>query len=111
MACAAASCSAWARRSAAIHVGVGGVVGEDQHLGRPGDHVDADLPEHPALGGGHISVAGADDLGDRRDGFGAIGERRDRLRAAHPIDFVDAGDAGGGQHERIESPPAAPGPP
>ena len=44
--CAAVSCSACASRSAAIHSGIGVAVGEDQHLGRPGDHVDADLAEH-----------------------------------------------------------------
>ena len=43
------------------------LVGDDQHLGRPGDHVDADFAEHQALGGGHIGVAGPDDLGDRRN--------------------------------------------
>ena len=46
-------------------VGIAGLVGEDQHLGRAGDHVDADLAEHQALGRRHIGVAGPDDLGDR----------------------------------------------
>ena len=77
-------------------------VGDDQHFGRAGDHVDADLAEHLALGGGDIGIAGADDLGDRRDGRGAIGERRDGLRAADAIDLVDAGEMRGGQHQRIE---------
>ena len=43
------------------------LVGDDQHLGRARDHVDADFAEHQALGRRHIGVAGSDDLGDRRD--------------------------------------------
>ena len=43
------------------------LVGEDQHLGRAGDHVDADRAEHQPLGRRHIGVAGTDDLGDRLD--------------------------------------------
>ena len=73
-------------------VRIGVAVGDDQHLGRAGDHVDADLAEHLALGRRHIGVARPDDLGDRRDRRGAIGERRDRLRAADAIDLVDAGE-------------------
>ena len=81
---------------------VAGAVGDDQHLGRTGDHVDADRAEHLPLGGRDIGVAGADDLGDRRDGLGAVGERRDRLRAADAVDLVDAGELGGRQHQRVE---------
>ena len=46
--------------------GVGGPVGDDQHFGRAGDHVDADRAEDLPLGGGDIGIAGADDLVDRR---------------------------------------------
>ena len=81
-------------------VGIAGVVGDDQHFGRAGDHVDADLAEHQALGGRDIGVAGADDLGDRRDRLGAVGERGHRLRAADAIDLVDAGELGRRQHQR-----------
>src|SRR5262245_64836236 len=45
------------------------------------DHVDADLAEHEPLGGRHIGVARPDDLGDRRDRLGAVGERGHRLRS------------------------------
>ncbi len=79
-----------------------GLVGEDQHLRRARDHVDADLAEHQPLGRRHIGVAGPDDLGDRRDGRRAIGERRHRLRAADAIDLVDAGELRGRQHQRLE---------
>ena len=74
-------------------VGIRRLVGEDQHLGRPGDHVDADLAEHQPLGRRDIGIARPDDLGDRRDGFGAVGQRGDRLRAADAINLVDAGKA------------------
>ena len=63
-------------------------VGDHQHFRRAGDHVDADRAEHLALGGRDIGVAGADDLGDRADGLGAIGKRGDRLRAADAVDLV-----------------------
>ena len=80
------------------------LVGDDQHFRRPGDHVDADLPEHKPLGGGDIGVAGTHDFGDRRDCLCAISERRNRLRAADPVDFSDPGNVGGDQHQRIEIP-------
>ena len=92
-------------------VGIAGLVGEDQHLGGPGDHVDADLAEDQPLGGRHIGVAGPDDLGDRRDGRGAVGERRHRLRAADAIDLVDAGELRRRQHQRRELAVRAPAPP
>ncbi len=44
---------------------VGRSIGDDQHLGRSGDHVDAHRAEHLALGGGDIGIAGPHDLGDR----------------------------------------------
>ncbi len=79
------------------------LVGDDQHFGGPGDHVDADLAEHHALGRRHIGIAGADDLGDRGDALGAVGERRDRLRAADAINLVDAGELRRREHERRQN--------
>ena len=81
---------------------IGAAIGEDDDLGRAGDHVDADDAEHPPLGRRDIGVAGADDLVDRRDRLRAIGERGDRLRAADAIDLIDAGDARRGEHQRID---------
>ncbi|MNU84774.1 hypothetical protein D3C71_745010 [compost metagenome] len=78
------------------------LVGNDKHFRRPGDHVDADSAENLALCGGHIGIAGADDLGDRRDGFRAIGKRCHGLCAANTIDFLDACDTRGGKHRRID---------
>ena len=82
--------------------GIAGVVGDDQHFGRAGDHVDADLAEHQPLGRGDIGVAGADDLRHRRDRRGAVGERRHRLRAADAVDLGDAAEMRRRQHQRIE---------
>ena len=58
---ASSSCSAWENRSMAIQ---SGSVWPSQttRISRTGDHVDADLAEHVTLGGGHVDVAGADDL-------------------------------------------------
>ena len=80
-------------------VGIAGPVGEDQYFGGASDHVDADLAEHDALGCGDIGIARADDLGDRRDGRGAVGERGNRLGPADAIDLVDPGNFGRRQHE------------
>ena len=63
-------------------VGIVGAVGDHQDFRRPGDGIDADLAEHFALGGGDLGIAGAHDLVHRRDAFGAIGQRRHRLRPA-----------------------------
>ncbi len=81
---------------------IGAGVGNDENLRGAGDHVDPDATEYLALGLGDVGVAGADDLVDRGDGGRAVGQRRDRLRPAHPIDLVDAGDVGGRQDERID---------
>ena len=83
-------------------VGMAAVVGEDQHFGGTRDHIDADPAEDRALGGRHIGIAGTDDLGDRLDGRGAIGERRHRLRAADAIDLVDTGKLSRRKHQRHE---------
>jgi hypothetical protein len=82
-------------------VGVGGAVAQHQDFGRAGDHVDADGAEHAALGGGDIGVAGADDLVDRLNRRGAVGQRADCLRAADGDHARDAGDRGGGQHHLV----------
>ena len=42
--------------------GIAAAVGEDQHFGRAGDHVDADCAEDAPLGRRDIGIAGADDL-------------------------------------------------
>ena len=101
------------RLGAWIVLGLGQQVGGDprrvvcrvrhhQDLGRARDQVDADGAEHAALGGGDISVAGTDDLVDRGDGGGPVGQRGDRLRPADAPDLVDARDLRRRQHQRVE---------
>src|SRR3712207_6048483 len=59
-----------------------------------------DMTEHAPLGRRHVGVAGSDDLSDGRDALRAIGERRDRLRAADAVDLVHSGKPCGCQNER-----------
>ena len=75
-------------------------IGDHQNLGRPRDAVDADRAEHLALGQGHVDVARSRDHVDARDGRGAEGHRRHRLRSAHSIDGVDAGNVRRGEDRR-----------
>ena len=74
-------------------VRAGVLVGQDHDLGRARDAVDADRAEDLSLRQRHVDVAGPGDDVDPRDALGAIGEGRDRLRAADPIYGIDAGDA------------------
>ena len=98
---ASGSCSAWAIRSAATKRGVGGVVGEDRDLGRAGLGVGADgAPEQP-FGRGDVDVARAGDEVGRCAVGGAVGEHRDRLRAAGRVHLVDAEQRAGGEHGRV----------
>ena len=76
-------------------------VGDDEHLGGAGDHIDAHRAEHAALGRGDVGVTGTRDLVDLRDGLRAIRQRADRLRAADGEDAVDAGHSRSGQHQRV----------
>ncbi len=84
-------------------LGASGAVGHDQHLARRREVVDADPPEHQALGGLHVDVAGTDDLVDARQRLGAEGERRHRLRAADAEEAIDAGDRRRGEHGAVAS--------
>ena len=80
-------------------------IGDHQHLGRTGDHIDADRAEDAALGGRDIGIARTGDLVDRRDRRGAVSERRDRLRAADAIDLADAGDRAAASTSGLSAPP------
>ncbi len=59
-------CSAWASRSAAHSSGSARLVGDHEHLARPGGEVDRDVRRDEQLRLGHVAVSRADDLGDRR---------------------------------------------
>ena len=66
------------------------VVGDDEHFGRPRDEINRRVPRHQTLGRRNVSIAGADNFGDGRNGLGPVGERRDRLRAADRVDFLNS---------------------
>src|SRR5918996_3123660 len=59
--------------------------GEHGQLARSGEAVDAHLPDDLALRLGHPRIAGPDDHVDSRDRLGAVRQRGDRLRPAHPV--------------------------
>jgi hypothetical protein len=99
--CAAASCSAWASRSAAIQSGL--AVWSAMISTSDGPAIMS-MPTWPKTGAWrrrHRRCRGRRSWrpGDR---LRAIGERGDRLRAADAVDFVDAGDPRRGQHQRVE---------
>ena len=98
-------CSAWASRSSAISSGSAPppAATTTSSLG-PGDAVDAHLPDHLALGLLHVGVARARRSRRRRaHRLGAVGQRGDRLGAAHPVDL--------GRPRRARRPPGSPGAP
>ena len=78
-------------------------VRHDENFARPGYHIDGDPAEHLLLGLRDIGVAGADDLVDARHRLRAVGQRRDRLRAAELEHPVDARDPGRGQNGRTDA--------
>ena len=82
--------------------GVALAVGQHQNLAGPGDHVDAHLAVDLPLGGGHIDVAGADDLIHSGDALGAVGESRHSLGAAGLEDLGHPRGGGGGQNHRAD---------
>ena len=85
---------------------VGGFVGDDRDLGRPGLGVDRDGAAQQPLGGGDVDVAGTGDHVDRLD-HGAVHvdraerEQRDALRTAGRVDLVDAEQRAGRQHVAV----------
>ena len=81
-------------------LGIDGLVGDHQGLGRPGEQVDADAAEQLALGLGDIGVARPDQHVDGRDARGAERHGADRLDAAETIDLVGAGEVLGGDDRR-----------
>ena len=67
---------------------VGAVVGDHDHLARPGGEVDPDVRRDEELGGGHVRVPRPDDAVDGGDRRGAVGERGNRLSTADRVDLV-----------------------
>ncbi|BBJ44493.1 hypothetical protein SSPO_072110 [Streptomyces antimycoticus] len=69
---------------------VGGGVGEDGDLGRPGLGIDTDPALEQPLGRGHVDIAGPGHHRDRAAVLGAVGEHGDGLGAARRVDLVHA---------------------
>jgi hypothetical protein len=68
--------------------GIGLRACDHEHVGRPGEPVDPDVAADQALGLLHVEVARAGDDVGARDALGAVGERGDRVGAAHRVDGV-----------------------
>ena len=81
---------------------IGFIVGDHHDLRRACDGVDADRAEDLALGLRDIGVAGADDLRDRLNRLGAVGERRDSLRASDAVNLADASQMRRRQHRLVD---------
>ena len=115
IACAALSCSACDKKIGGDPIGVVVAIGDDQDLGRAGDHVDADPAEDAPLGRGDIGVAGPDDLVDRRRSSRCHrraprppGRRRsDRFRRCRPAGRRRAPAGSTGRPASAPSSPAA----
>ena len=78
-------------------------VGDDEHLGRPGDHVDPHLPHDLPLRLGDPPAPRSDDLVHPRHGRRAERERGHRLRPADPEDPGDARERAGGEHDVVHA--------
>jgi len=83
---------------------IGFRVGDDEHLARPGEHVERDFAVHLALGQRDEDVSGADDFVHAADGLRPVGERRDRMGAADAIDLGHSQAARGGERLRPDGP-------
>ena len=110
MDCAAVSCSAWASRSAAIHVGIVVFVGKHKHFRRdrrscrcrPCRKPVSWLPRHRRCPARQSSPPGR---WFRR----AVSEGGNGLRAADAVDFRNPGQLRGRKDQRIESSPSGQG--
>ena len=83
-------------------VGIAGLVGQYQHFGWPGNHVDTDFAKYQTLCSGNVGIAGSDNLGDRRDTFGAVSQRSHSLCTSDAVNLVDARKFGRRQYQRTE---------
>ena len=87
---------------------VGGFVGHNDGF-RGAEHaVNVHLPLHHSLGTGDEHIAGAADFVHLGDAFRAVGQGADGRDAAHLIDGIHAGDAGGGEDGGVEGRRALP---
>ncbi len=97
------ACSAWAIRSAAAKSAPRGFVGDHDNFARPRDRIDIHVAKHKFLRKCDEQIARPDDLIDFHERpvgkpIHTIGQRGDRLCAAHPIHFANAQLVARGQH-------------
>ena len=80
----------------------------DQQVARAGEPVDARRsPESCALGLLHVQVPRPDDHIHAPHRLGSVGERGDRLRAAHPVHALDPAQPAGAEDRRVDAPVAS----
>ena len=81
--------------------GLGLLIGNDHHLGRTGRHIDGHgAARDPLFGGGHVAVAGPENLIYLGDGLRTVGHCPDSLGASQAENAPDAAIRGGVQHFR-----------
>ena len=83
-------------------LGIRAGVRDHHQVAGAGEAVDPHPRRQLALRLLHVQVAGADDHVDRGDRLGSERERRDRLRAPHPVHGRGARQVAGGEHRRID---------
>ena len=76
----------------------------DEQVAGAGEAVDADARRELVLGLLHVQVAGADDHVDAIDRLGAVGQRGDRLGAAHAVYALHAAQPAGAEDHRVDLP-------
>ena len=77
-------------------------IGDHQHLGGAGHHVDVQLAVGHAFGGGHVGVARPHQLVHPGDEARPIGQGGHRLGPAHGNHTIHAGNFCGGQHRVVQ---------
>jgi hypothetical protein len=82
-------------------------IGDDENLGRTGDHVDPDPAEDAPLRSGNVRITWPDDFVDRRNRRRAEREGGDRLRPADAVYLVDPDQLGGSENQRVDDTPGA----
>ena len=79
-----------------------GFIRDDDGFGGAGQAVNAHRSEHLLFCQGDEQVAGTDDLIHGLNGFSAVRQRGNGLRAADGVDLIHTGDGRGGQDHRVD---------
>ena len=76
------------------------VIGDDQHFRGAGEHVDPNISINLFFSGRHKNIAWTTDFIHRSNGLGAVGHRRNGLRAAHDPNLINPSIMGRGEEDR-----------